>query len=321
MSEHVTIISECCQNHNGDREILKRMIHESANAGAHYCKIQAIRSHELVYRERFEEGVRDASGIVTSIKRPFAPEKERLGRLDLTPEDEAWFVDECLRAGVAPMITVFTRGAIDEVAEMGFEAVKVASYDCASYPLLRDVRQRWSRIFVSTGATTDPEIARAASVLDGSDFEFLHCVTIYPTPLPALNLIRINYLKRFTSAVGFSDHTRPGETGLAASKMAMAMGATSVERHFTVLDPSETKDGPVSVSPKELRQLVEFGQLSRAERVHRVNEEYSEWNSFWGTRDRTLSSEELANRDYYRGRFASIRNGRPVFNWEDEVFE
>lgn len=319
MHEKVTIIAECCQNHNGSKETLKKMIHSAAESGAQFCKIQAIRSSELTFRQRFEEGIKDAQGNTVAIRRPYRAEKDRLSRLDLDPDTEAWFVVECLRAGIAPMITVFTRDNVEEVADMGFEAVKVASYDCASYPMLEDLKQKWSRIFVSTGATTDHEIQKAAVVLRDVNYSFLHCVTIYPTPLAELNLLRLNYLRSFTPMVGFSDHTKPAETGLKASKMAMALGATCVERHFTVLPPEETKDGPVSVNPAQLRELVEFGKLSRVERMQIVKAEIPDWENSLGQSRRDLSTEELLNRDYYRGRFASMRNGNPVYNWEDVV--
>ena len=126
------LIAECCQNHNGDREVLRRMVHAAAENGADYAKIQAIRSRELTRRPRFEQGEGGA------IRRPFGPEQDRLARLDLSLDDEAWFVDECRRAGVASMTTIFTRAAAREVAPLGYDAVKIASYDCASPPLLRD---------------------------------------------------------------------------------------------------------------------------------------------------------------------------------------
>ena len=106
------IIAECCQNHNGSQELLKRMIHEAAENGADYVKIQAIRSKELTHRPRFDEGVTDENGVVQTIKRPYAPELERLSKLDLTEEQERWFVEECQKAGTKPLTTVFSRTGV-----------------------------------------------------------------------------------------------------------------------------------------------------------------------------------------------------------------
>jgi N,N'-diacetyllegionaminate synthase len=312
------LIAECCQNHNGDRAVLQRMIHQATEAGADYVKLQTIRSRELTRRERFEEGETGAGGTVRTIKRPYAPELERLSRLDLSLDDEAWFVEECWRAGAAPMTTVFTRAAVEEVKELGYEAVKIASYDCASYPLLRDVRKHWSTLFVSTGATHDEEIEKAAEVLAGTDFSFLHCVTIYPTPMAELHLRRMSFLRRFTPRVGYSDHTKPAETGLWASKLAIALGATCVERHFTILEADQSRDGPVSVTPAMLRELRTFADLPRPERMAIVREGYPRWEEALGLARRPLSADELRNRDYYRGRFASRAGDGYLFNWEEE---
>ena len=321
MSERPILIAECCQNHNGSREVLKRMIHEATAAGADYVKIQAIRSRELTIRERFETGAVDDDGTVRVIKRPYAPEYERLEKLDLTLDDEGWFVEECWRAGVAPMTTVFTRSGAREVSALGWEAVKIASYDCRSYPLLREVRDWCRRLFVSTGATFDEEIERAAEVLSGAEVTFLHCVTLYPTPLPQLHLRRMSFLRRFAPRVGYSDHSKPATDGLWPSSIALALGADCVERHFTVLPAGETKDGPVSIGPSDLAALRAFADRPRPERMEIVAREFPGWEAALGQATRALSHEELLNRDYYCGRFAAKFEGREVFNWQDEALD
>jgi N,N'-diacetyllegionaminate synthase len=312
------IIAECCQNHNGDREILKRQIHKAAENGADFVKIQAIRAKELTHRTRFDEGKVDANGKVLVIKRPYTDELARLSKLDLTLDDESWFVTECWRAGVAPMTTAFTITGAREVKDMGYEAIKIASYDCASYPLLEEVKKYWHTIFVSTGATYDQEIEAAAKVLQGSDFTFLHCLTIYPTPMEVLNLKRMAFLKKFTSKVGYSDHSLVEKTDLWASKIALALGAVCIERHFTILEKDETKDGPVSIKPHQLKELSEFAKYSRYEMIEQIKKGYPNWEMTLGTTQRALSDTEKLNRDYFRGRFASLVNGQHVYNWETD---
>jgi N,N'-diacetyllegionaminate synthase len=309
------LIAECCQNHQGSRETLKRMIHAAAENGADYVKIQALYSADVTFRERFEEGVVE-DGRQVAIQRPYAAEVERLATLDLNPDEEAWFVDEAWRAGVAPMVTVFTRAAVERIGPMGFEAVKVASYDCRSLPLLADLQRHWARLFVSTGATYDHEIAEAADTLAGTDTTFLHCVTIYPTPLDQLHLRRMHWLRRFSPTVGFSDHTRVADTGLRASLAALALGADVIERHFTVLDPGDTKDGPVSIDPAQLAELRAFADRERPDRMAMLATTYPEWEQSLGQAQRELSDTELLNRDYYAGRVASRVGEELVYNWE-----
>lgn len=310
------IIAECCQNHNGSQELLKRMIHEAAENGADYVKIQAIRSKELTHRDRFDTGETAADGTVKTIKRPYEPELERLAELDLTLDQERWFVEECEKAGTMPLTTAFTRTGVREIKDMGYPAIKVASYDCASYPLLEDIKAVWNRIFISTGSTYDNEIEEAAKVLAGTDFEFMHCVTIYPTPLEELHLNRLKYLEQFSGKVGYSDHSKPAETGLKASKLALALGATSVERHYTVLGPTETKDGPVSVTPAMVKELREFADRPIEERMEMIKKEFPNWEISMGDAKRPMSHTEVLNRDYYRGRFASKVDGKVIYNWE-----
>lgn len=311
------IIAECCQNHNGDKEILKKQIHLAVENGADYVKIQAIRSRELTHRKRFDEGQTDLNGNIKIIKRPFQQEFNRLRKLDLSLETEFWFVQECRRAGILPMTTAFTLNAADEIKNMGYEAIKIASYDCSSYSLLKKVKKYWDKVFVSTGSTYDNEIEKAASILnDVQEFHLLHCVTIYPTPLSEQNLKRLDFLRNFTNYIGFSDHSLVSKDGLIASKIALALGAISIERHFTILEKDQTKDGPVSITPKLLKELSEFSKLSREEMMQILKYEYPNWEISLGNIRRKLSDEELLNRDYYRGRFASKIDGKIVYNWE-----
>jgi sialic acid synthase SpsE len=314
------LIAECCQNHNGNQEILKKQIHTAAENGADFVKIQAIRSKELSYRPRFDEGEIHADGTIKTIKRPYDAELARLSKLDLSLDDEAWFVEECWRAGVAPMTTAFTRTGAREIKDLGYEAIKIASYDCASYPLLREVAKYWKTVFVSTGATYDNEIEKAAQVLKEVNLHLLHCVTIYPTPMDELNLKRISFLRRFSQNVGYSDHSHVETTGLWASKIALALGANSIERHYTVLEKDETKDGPVSIKPHQLKELRSFADLSRQEMMEQIRKGYPEWEKTIGNMTRPLSHAEKLNRDYFRGRFASLVDGRLIYNWEEEEF-
>ena len=121
---------------------------------------------------------------------------------------------------------------------------------------------------------------------------------------------------RFTKNVGYSDHTKVSDTKLIASKIALALGASCIERHYTVLEKSKTKDGPISIDSKELKELSDFSKLSRKEMIDSIKNEYPEWEKTLGQLKRDLSHEEILNRDYYRGRFASTLNGKIKYNWE-----
>ena len=312
------IIAEFCQNHNGDLAVLKDMVWAAAEAGADIAKIQSIRSNELTNRPRFEQGVVE-KGVQLAIKRPYQPEFERLRTLDLSEDQQRWFVEECARAEIEPMTTVFSRAAIPFASSCGWRSVKVASYDCASYPMLAELRGRFDHLYVSTGATHDHEIEGACDVLTDTAFTLLHCVTIYPTPFEEMHLNRMSYLRRLTPLVGFSDHSLVERDGIKAAVVAISKGADVVERHFTVLPSGETKDGPVSINPAQLEQLARVAHAPVQEVADMVRDEIPEADSMMGMERRELSPGELLNRDYYRGRFASRVGDSWVYNWEGDA--
>ena len=177
------IIAELCQNHNGDVDILKKMVWSAADCGVTHAKIQTMFSDDLTLRSRFEQGVVSDDGIVTSIKRPYSLEFERLKGLDLNMKYHSVFIDECLAAGIIPLTTIFSRSRLGLIIDAGFKEIKIASYDWGSFPLIADIKNNFEHIYVSTGATYDNEIETTANLLQDQNFSLLHCVTIYPTPL------------------------------------------------------------------------------------------------------------------------------------------
>ena len=307
----VKIIAEFCQNHNGDFELLARMIEEASKSGATHGKMQTIFAKNLSFRSQFEEGLIQ-DNIIKSIKRPYGDEYNRLKSLEISYEQMGKFITICNNNGLIPMTTCFTRDSIDDLVNQGFNSIKVASYDCASFPMIGEIANNFDELIISTGATYDDEIKETAKLLNNKKFSFLHCVTLYPTPL---NRMHIN------SEVGYSDHSLVSETGLLASKAALALGATIIERHFTTLAPDKTKDGPVSINAKQLYEISKFSKLDIEEMVVQMDKDYPNWRIVIGEKHRRLSDAELLNRDYYRGRFSSLRResvsgNRMIDNWE-----
>lgn len=314
-------IAEFCQNHNGDFELLKEMVYAAKESGADYAKIQTIFADMIAYRERFEEGL-EKDGEVITIKRPYQAEYDRLKGLEITMEQQAKFVELCKKVGIKPLTTVFTRDSVQAIKQVGFDHIKLASYDCASPPLIRDVKATFEKIFVSTGATYDEEIEQAASILKGADFSLLHCVTMYPTPLEEFHLARMKYLRKYCDSVGWSDHSLIARDGILGTLASVLYGADVIERHFTILPSEQTKDGPVSVRPEHVSELKFFSRLSEMEMNEYLFEKFPNYQTTWGNAERLLSKAELRNRDYFRGRFASkLANGETVYNWEEKEIE
>ena len=319
------LIAELCQNHNGDFNLVRDMVDAAVDAGATHIKIQHIHVKNLTMRPQFEEGF-VSGGETLSIKRPFKAEFDRLKKLELSSKDSRDFVEYVKSKGAVPMTTCFSRDTISTLVEEGYECIKVASYDCASFAMIRELADNFKELIISTGATFDDEIGYTADLLNskGTKFSLLHCVTIYPTPLEEMHLSRMEELKKYGGGIGFSDHSLVERDGVLASKAALALGASVIERHFTILEKDETKDGPVSIKPAHLKELRRFSELDKDDQIAELNETMPDWRSVLsGNKDRSLSKAELLNRSYYRGRFASPRvHGehraeQMIFNWEE----
>ena len=137
-----------------------------------------------------------------------------------------------------------------------------------------------------------------------------------------MNLDRINWLKQYSNNVGFSDHSLVSRDKIIPSLASIVFGASIIERHFTILKPDDTRDGPVSVNSSQLQEIYNFSKLEKNKQIDFLNNLYPDWKIMMGKRQRDLSHEELLNRDYYRGRFASHRKcsqknyGQMIYNWE-----
>ena len=96
-------------------------------------------------------------------------------------------------------------------------------------------------------------------------------------------------------------------------------GAKIIERHIRILSKDESRDGPVSIEPKEIGEIIKFSKLSKQKQKNQLLEMGLNFNLIKGKKIRPLSYEELLNREYYRGRFVSFSKNdkRPIFNWDE----
>jgi len=313
------IIAELCQNHNGDKTLLDEMVSAAAESGASIAKIQSMHSSELTHRFRFDQGLTEGNKTKV-IKRPYNEELKRLEKLDLGFKDHELFMKLCEKYKIIPSTTIFSLSKIKMVFDLGFKFIKVASFDCASHRLIEETcKRKFDHLVISTGATFNREIKKTVSIVkkNKQNFSLLHCISIYPTPLNEANLSRINYLKNLTNSVGLSDHSNPDENGNILAAFALTYDIDYIERHFTVLDKKKSKDGPVSVNPTQLKELVELTNFSKDNLKKYINEKIEDTKILEGDQDRELSDIELLNRDYYQGRFASKnKKGEIIYNWD-----
>ena len=317
----IKLIAELCQNHQGSFSLTEEMIHAAKENGADFVKIQSMRSKDLNIRKRFEDGLTEG-GVLKCRKRPFKSEYERLKKLDLSVEEHMKFIDLCKKYKIKPMTTIFSRNRIQLIKKMNLEYLKLSSFDCASHAMIEEILAKInSNLIISTGGALNSEIETTAKILkkNGRKFVFLHCISIYPTTPEVSALSRIKYLKKFVGEVGFSDHSNPDVYSYDLSAISKTLGATWFERHFTILKKKDTKDGVVSVNPKQLSELRIILNSSNKEIIRQMKKKYkiNKLKEIIGSPYRELTNEENLNRDYYRGRFVSYSfKKEKVYNWD-----
>lgn len=274
------IIAEFCQNHNGDSDVLKKMI-ETASEYADVLKIQTIRPDMLTKRDEYEN------------YRKYEDEWQRLKNISLSEYDEIYFIERCRELNVESMTTLFTKRDIPYFNKMGYDNLKLSGYSIESFDYGLAVKDiNFKKLYFSTSSLSFDEIEKTIKNLNkiGVDYEMMHCQCIYPTPYESSNIFNIKFYKDYFNLnnIGFSDHANPYIDNLLSSKHAIFDGATSLERHFTVLDIYETRDGKVSINKQQLKELRRFSNLSK-------KEQYLELNRF--------NDVQNFNHKYYRGRF------------------
>ena len=224
------IIAEVGANHGGDLDLAKEMVRVAAAAGCDYVKFQSWQARRL------PEG---------------DPNFERHSKAELSDDAHRELIDCCRGLGVEFLTTCFDVHRVEFLASLGLRTIKVASPDCSSTRLLRALRDAFPHVIVSTGMTPEEDVIAAAETLSGHNFTMLHCVSLYPTPTHKVNMARMAWLRTKCPSVGFSDHTM----GTPAGRLAIAMGADYLEKHFTSDRNLPGKDQAVSGTPHEFREL------------------------------------------------------------------
>jgi len=305
-------IAELCQNHNGDHSLLLEMIQCAKNSGATHVKIQNLYSFELTKRDEFENEVLGRFDMY----RPYESELKRLGKLDLSEEQEREFVLACQELQVIPITTVFSRYGAIRARRAGFRDIKVASYGCTETRLIGEILDFADSVIISTGATTMNELHYLMHFIRDrgalSKVALLHCKTEYPNQMHRVHLRRMTWLhEEFGIETGFSDHSPSiDEHGvmnkyrLLPAKVAIYLGAQIIEKHFTVLPPTSTKDGRISATPSDFQELVEFSRTKKYQQESFLAPYHEAMELIIDDSNLNFEPtvEEWFNRRYYKGR-------------------
>ena len=247
----VLVIAEAGVNHNGSLSLAKELAKKAKEAGVDYVKYQTFNPSAMVSRfaEKAEYQKQNTDSKQSQLK--------MLEDLMLTYDEFVELRNYCDEIGVGFLSTAFDYESINFLSELGCSIWKIPSGEITNYPYLVEVANRHQPIILSTGMCDEQEIADAIEVLRSNgagEIRLLHCTTEYPTPFEDVNLKAMCSMKeRFGLEVGYSDHTKGIEVPIAA----VAMGATIIEKHFTLDKNMEGPDHKASLEPDELKQMVD----------------------------------------------------------------
>lgn len=252
MTHHTLIIAEAGVNHNGDMAMAKQLIDAAASAGADLVKFQTFNANRLVthtakkadYQAQTTGGDESQHGM--------------LRRLELSEAMHHDLIAHCVNRNIGFFSTGFDIDSINFLVGLGQDHFKIPSGELTNLPYLRHIGQLNKALILSTGMATLGDIEAAIDALEQAGtprtrITVLHCTTEYPTPMAEVNLRAMQSIQSaFGVAVGYSDHTQGIEVAIAA----VAMGATVIEKHFTLDRTLPGPDHQASLEPAELKAMV-----------------------------------------------------------------
>ena len=246
------IIAEAGVNHNGDIAKAKALIDKGAEAGVDYVKFQTFKAANLVTKQAKRAAYQDKNTQNND------SQYEMLKKLELSQAVHQELIDYCAQKGVQFLSTGFDIESLEFLAQLGITIAKVPSGEITNLPYLRKVASLFPEVILSTGMATIEEIKDAVKVLTDNGVNkdkitVLHCNTEYPTPMEDVNLRAILHIQQEVGiAIGYSDHTLGIEVPIAA----VALGATVIEKHFTLDKTLPGPDHKASLEPDELKAMV-----------------------------------------------------------------
>jgi len=246
------IIAEAGVNHNGSMGIAKKLVDVAVEAGVNAVKFQTFKAENVIskFAEKAEYQCKEIGKSETQL--------EMVKRLELDINAHEELLDYCKRKGMMFLSTPFDLESIELLNELGVEIFKIPSGEITNLPYLRKIGGLSGKKILSTGMADMREIENALNILLGAgtskdSIVVLHCNTEYPTPMEDVNLKAMLTMRDTLGVnVGYSDHT----SGIEVSVAAVALGATVIEKHFTLDKNMEGPDHNASLDQSELERMV-----------------------------------------------------------------
>ena len=248
----VFIIAEAGVNHNGSIKLAKDLIDVAVESGADAVKFQTFKAENLVsktaekadYQKKTTDALESQFDMIKKLELDVSTHKELLAY--------------CQEKGIMFLSTPFDHDSIDLLSDLGLQIFKIPSGEITNLPYLKHIGSLGKRVILSTGMSDLKEVEDALSILidagtSKTNITVLHANTMYPTPMEDVNLnAMLTIQKEFDISVGYSDHTLGIEVDIAA----VAMGATVIEKHFTLDKVMDGPDHKASLEPEELIIMV-----------------------------------------------------------------
>ncbi|EAI6361194.1 N,N'-diacetyllegionaminate synthase [Campylobacter coli] len=245
------IIAEAGVNHNGDLNLAKKLIEVAAKSGADFVKFQSFKAELCVSKN----AKKAAYQLKTTAKDE--SQLEMIKKLELDFNAHQLLISHAKQCGIAFLSTPFDLESIELLDDLGLEVFKIPSGEITNLPYLKKIAKLNKKIILSTGMSNLGEIEAALEILcqggtQRANITLLHCTTEYPAPFDEVNLKAMQTLKNaFNLDVGYSDHTK----GIHISLAAVALGASVIEKHFTLDKNMSGPDHKASLEPDELQEL------------------------------------------------------------------
>jgi pseudaminic acid synthase len=256
------IVAEMSANHNQSIERAIAIVRAAASSGANALKLQTYRPEMMTL---------DIRGGLFTIREPGSPwdgeslfDLYRKGAMPWEWHEEIF---QCARElGMVPFSSPFDAQAIELLERLGCEVYKVASFEVSNHPLIKQIAMTGKPMIMSTGMATVAEIDQALTAFHdagGVEYALLKCTSAYPASGDESNLLTIPHMRDlFRCEVGVSDHT----PGVGAALAGVALGASIIEKHFTLSRAEDGIDASFSIEPNELALLVQEADRARRAR-------------------------------------------------------
>lgn len=245
----VTIIAEAGVNHDGSVDKALALVRAAKLTGADIVKFQHFRTDDIVAANARTAAYQTANTGQTK-------QHDLLRALELDLDAFAVVARACREEGIAFLCTAFDVESAGHLVALGMPAMKIPSGELTNEPMLRRYAGFGLPIWLSTGMGDEAEIADALATLDAAgarDVSILHCTSLYPAPPETLNLAAVASLRaRFERPVGYSDHSMDDHASIAA----VALGATLIEKHFTLDATAAGPDHKASLEPEAFAAMV-----------------------------------------------------------------